>query len=122
MILAGSLALLVRQWLFVVVNDVWVLSISYVLAGVVIVFFNMGVSVLVNAMAGAEVRATAQTLVAFFGVGLGPMFANGVAGGLAARYPGNLRPVFLFAAILAGVAALLILLRGRHLNRAGHGA
>lgn len=119
-ILTGCAALVLRHLLFVGVSNPWVLSASYLLAGVVIVFFNMGISVLVNAMAVAEVRATAQTLLAFFGLGLGPMFANWIAGRLAAHYANNLRPVFLFAAVLAALAAVLIAVRGRQLNRAGH--
>ncbi len=118
-ILIGCGALLLRQLMFAQLNDPWLLSASYVLAGMVIVFFHMGISVLVNALAAAEVRATAQTLLAFCGLGLGPMLANWTAGRLALKFDNNLRPVFLFAAGMAALAALLIGLRGKQLNQAG---
>jgi len=70
-------------------------------------------------MAGSEVRATAQTLLMLVGSGMGPMCANWVAGRLSARAENSLRPVFLFAAVLAGLAVLLMAVRGRQLNRAG---
>jgi len=48
-----------------------------------------------------------------FGSGLGPMLANWVAGHMAAQFHGDLRPVFLFAAVLGSLAGLLIFVR-RH--------
>jgi MFS family permease len=119
-IVIGCLALVGRHLLYVFLNNPWILSFSYLLAGMVIVFYHTGVSVLVNTMARVQVRATAQTLLLLFGSGLGPMFANWAAGRLAMHYGGNLRPVFLLAAVMAGLAALLILIRGRHLNAAGN--
>ena len=116
-ILTGCVALLLRHVLYSVAESAWILSLSYVLAGMVIVFYHMAVSVLVNAMAGPQVRATAQTLLILLGSGLGPMFANWMAGRLASQQGNNLRPVFLFAAGLAAVAAALIGVRGRQLDR-----
>jgi MFS family permease len=117
-ILLGCVALLLRHLLFSTLDNAWILSASYLLAGGVIVFYYIGVSVLVNAMAAIEVRATAQTLLVLFGSGMGPMFANWMVGHVA--LPGkSLRPVFLFAAALAGLATLLIAARGRQLNHAG---
>jgi len=117
-ILIGCVSLLIRHLLFCLTNSAWVLSLSYVLAGAVIVFYHMGVSILVNSMAGPEVRATAQTLLVFFGSGLGPMCANWTAGRLAGHFGNSLRPVFLFAAGLAALATLLIAARGRQLTAA----
>ena len=119
-ILTGCAALIVRHLMFALLDSVWVLSLSYLLGGMLIVFFHMVVSVLVNSMAALEVRATAQTLLALAGQGLGPMFANFIAGRIALASGGNLRPVFLFAAGMAGLATLLIALRRRGLNHAGH--
>ena len=116
-LLTGCLALLIRHLLFVISGDPWLLSASYLLAGVVIVFYHIAGSILVNTIAGIEVRASAQTLLVFFGSGMGPMFANWTAGQLAVRGSGSLRPVFLFAAILAGMACVLISIRGASLNR-----
>jgi len=115
-ILAGCLALVLRHALFGWVDNRWLLSASYILSGIVIVFYHMGVSVLVNAMARPEVRSTAQTLVLFFGQGAGPLFANWAAGKLAARSPAPFRAVFIFGAILAILAALLLAIRGKQLN------
>jgi hypothetical protein len=70
-------------------------------------------------MAGAKLRSTAQTLLVFFGSGMGTMSANWISGRLAAHSGNSLRPVFVFAAGLAGLATLLIAIRGRQLNQAG---
>jgi MFS family permease len=120
-ILTGCVALSLRHLLFGLVENAWILSASYLLAGMVIVFYNQGVSILVNAMAAREVRATAQTLLLLFGQGLGPLFANGVTGRFAAHTGNRLTHVFLFAAALAALASLLISGRARQLNRAGRG-
>jgi PPP family 3-phenylpropionic acid transporter len=112
-IMMGLVALVARHLIFTLSHNPWVLVGSYALAGVVIVFYHIGISILVNAIAGAEVRSTAQTLLVFFGSGLGPMLANWVAGHMAARFHGDLRPVFLFAAVLGALAGLCIFVR-RH--------
>jgi MFS family permease len=119
-ILLGCACLLGRHLLFAYSDNPWLLSASYLLAGMVIVFYNIGLSILVNAIASLEVRATAQTLLVFFGSGMGPMFANWAAGLLAPHSGDSLRPVFLFAAALAGLATLLILLRSTKLNEISH--
>lgn len=115
-ILIGCAALMARHLLFAWGSNRWLLSASYLLAGIVIVFHHVGVSLLANAMAGLEVRATSQTLLVLFGSGLGPMFANWMAGRITSHSGNNLRPVFLFAAGLAAVAGLLILTRGSKLT------
>ena len=121
-ILLGCCALIVRHVLFATVTNVWVLSISYILAGAVIVFFHMGVSVLVNTIVGPEIRATAQTLLSLVGQGLGAMICNASAGALSAHYGGKLQPIFWFAGALGIGAALLVLSRGKKLDHApGHG-
>ena len=70
------------------------LSLSYLLAGMVIVFFHIVASILVNMMAGKEVRATAQTLLVVFGSGVGPHGTNYLAGVLTQQAGNSLRPVF----------------------------
>jgi MFS family permease len=117
----GCVALLLRHLLFNCVDLAWVLCASYVLAGAVVVFFHMGVSVLVNALAPVEVRATAQTLLGFCSLGLGPMFANWAAGSLSARAGDDLHPVFLLGAGMAALATVLIVVRARRLNAAPAG-
>ena len=116
LVLAGCVALAVRHLLFGMVDNAWVLGASYLLAGVVIVFYNQGVSVLVNTLATVQVRATAQTLLLLCGQGLGPLFANALAGRLAGQSGSHLRPIFLLAALLSAVAALVIMVRGSRLN------
>jgi MFS family permease len=118
-ILAGSVALLIRQGIFGLVGNAWILGASNVLAGIVIVFFNTGVSMLGNTLAGMEVRATAQTLLLFFGQGAGPLVANALAIRLAGHAINPLRPVFLLGALWAGIAALIIAWRGGQLNGSG---
>ena len=115
-ILLGCFCLLVRHLLFATVDNVWILSLSYPLAGAVIVFFHMGVSVMVNSMVGPEIRATAQTLLSLFGQGFGPMIFNWMAGHLPAYNRSHLKPIFWLAAALAALAAMLILSRGRKLD------
>lgn len=115
-ILAGCLCLAIRQLLFGLVANAWILAGSYLLAGAVVVFYIQGVSLLVNALAAPEVRATAQTLLLFFGQGLGPLFANAVTHRLARSFGFDLRATFLFAAGLAALASVTIALRGRRLN------
>jgi len=118
--LVGCIALVLRHLVFALLDNPWVLSASYLLAGTAFVFYHTGTSVLVNAIAGPKVRATAQTLLVFFGSGMGTMAANWMAGRLTLSSGGRLGPLFLFAAGLAGLAALLVAIRGRQLNQAGH--
>jgi len=118
-ILLGCVVMLVRHVMFTTLSDPWSLSLSYLLAGAFIVYYFMGVSMLVNHLAGLEIRATAQTLISICSQGLGPMFANWASGRLAAVYHDSFRPVFLFATLLSVLAALLIISRWRHLNEAG---
>lgn len=120
-IVAGALALLARQALYAVSGNLWLLSLSYTLAGAVVVLNFVGTSLLVNALAPPQVRATAQTLLVLCGSGLGPLFSNYMAGWISAHCGNSLRPVFLFATALAAVATALIAWRGRRLNEAGHG-
>ncbi len=113
------MALTVRQLLFGFVENAWVLSPRcFVLAGLSS-SSTTRVSILVNAMAAKEVRASAQTLLLLVGQGMGPLFANLFTGRLAAHTGGNLQSVFLFAACLSGLATLVLVLRGRRLNDAG---
>jgi MFS family permease len=115
-LLLGCGALMLRHVLYAVVREPWTLAISYLLAALVIVFFNMGASLLVNTMARSETRATAQTLLSLFGQGLGPMCANYASGVIAHRSGDRLEPVFWFAALWGAVAALLVISRAAKLN------
>jgi MFS family permease len=117
-IITGCVALFLRHLLYATLGNLWILSFSYILAGMVIVFFHIGVSMLVHQLAPREARATAQSLLVLCGSGLGPMLANWAAGMLTSRYEGDLRVVFWLAALMAGAAALLIAWRGKQINRA----
>jgi len=118
-ILVGCSALVLRNLLFSCLDNVWVLAASYLLCGAVIVFYHMGISMLANCIAAAEVRSTAQTLLAICSQGLGPLFANWMAGRLSAAYHDSLRPVFVLAMFLAMLTFFLLAVCGRQLNRAG---
>jgi MFS family permease len=114
-ILIGCMALVVRQLLFACCSHLAILAASYLLVGVVVVFYHIGVSILVDRIASSEVRSTAQTLLVLCGSGLGPMFANWSAGRITAALGPNLQPVFLFAGFLAFLAGAVIWLRRRQL-------
>jgi PPP family 3-phenylpropionic acid transporter len=120
----GCACLVLRQVFFATSDRLWLLASSYALAGMVVVFYHTGVSVIVNALAAPSVRATAQTLLLLCGAGMGPIMANAVAVRLtqASATGQGLQAVFWFAAILAGLALLLLLMWGRTLNAAAaHG-
>jgi len=117
LILAGSSALILRHLLYAFCGAPLWLSLSYALAAAVIVFHHTGVSLLSNALAGGELRATSQTLLSFAGQGLGPMFAHWLAGRIAVRFGDDLRPIFLAAALLCAAAFVIILSRRRSLDR-----
>jgi predicted MFS family arabinose efflux permease len=113
-IVAGCVALLVRQLLFAYADNLWVLAASYLLVGTTVVLFHIGVNLLVAAMAEREVKSTAQTILTLCSSGIGPILANAVVGRLTAGSASDLSGVFLFGAILtAGAGALLLLHRGK---------
>ena len=116
-LLIGCVCLFARHLVYYVSNNPWMLSLSYLLAGMVIVFFHIVASILVNMMAGKEIRATAQTLLVVFGSGVGPMLSNYLAGVLTQQSGNSLRPVFGLGMLLAFVACLLIVSRYRSLAR-----
>jgi MFS transporter, PPP family, 3-phenylpropionic acid transporter len=110
-ILAGCAALLLRQLLFAWCGNLPILAASYLLVGVVVVFYHIGVSILVDRIASPEVRSTAQTLLVLCGSGLGPMFANWGVGWITRWFGPGLSPVFIFGAVLAFLAGLVIWMR-----------
>ncbi len=122
LILVGIGALVARHLLYAVSANLWLLSGSYALVAVVVVFHHIGVSILANALAAAEVRATAQSLLAFCGMGLGPMFANALASALTGHFHDDLRPVFLAGALMAGLAGGVIAWRRRGLEKGSRAA
>lgn len=116
-VVLGCLALVFRNLMFSVLSDLWLLALSYLLAGAFVVLYHIGASMLVNRLATDAVRASAQTMMGICSMGLGPMFANWMAGRLAAMAGNNLRPVFLFATFLAMLATLLIVAANQPLRR-----
>lgn len=121
-LLLGSGCLLVRHALYLFVDNLWILSLSYILAGMVIVYFHIAASLLVNEIAAPSVRATAQTLMVTLGSGLGPVLLFTATWKVSAGNPDNLQGVFAIATAIAGVAFLLIALRGRRLDHAASAA
>ena len=116
-LVTGCVCLVLRHFLYYYFTNPWVLALSYLLTGMVIVFFHIGLSILVNMIAGKSVRATAQTLLVVFGSGMGPMLSNCVAGRLSENAGNSLRPIFGFGMLLALAALALIVWRAPHLRR-----
>ena len=116
-LLIGAASLILRHLLYYLSTNPWVLALSYLLAGMVIVFFHITLSILANMIAGQSVRATAQTLLVVFGSGVGPMMTNWVAGRLSASADNSLQPIFGFGMILAIAAFILIAIRAPHLKK-----
>jgi hypothetical protein len=115
-ILIGCLVLLVRQLVFVWVDNLWVLAASYLLVGTTIVLYHIGVSLVVEAVAGPEVKSTAQTVLTLCSSGLGPILANAGVAQLMAGPGAELTEVFLFS---AGLTALACVLLGFGVSRLG---
>ncbi len=115
----GAFCLVVRHLLYVVSTSVFWLCLSYVLAGLMVVLFHIGASILVNQLASASVRASAQTLLVLLGSGLGPLVTNAAVAGLLHYSEGDLRWVFLLAAVLAALATGVIWSRGPGLGVRG---
>jgi MFS family permease len=115
----GCGALVVRQLLFAFADNLWILTLSYLLVGTTVVLFHIGVNLIVAALAGREVRSTAQTLLTLCSAGLGPLLANASVGPLTTAGRGSLTGVFLFGGILAALASLLLLLRGPRTGKPG---
>ena len=105
----GCVALFARHFIYAVTLEPWLLVSSWILAGVCVVFYLTGISLAVNSMAERSIRATAQTMIVIAGPGLGQMFGHRVAGWLASRSGGDLRPVFVFATLCAGLALAIVL-------------
>ena len=116
-ILLGCGAMLLRHVIFAFSDSLGWLIASHLLTGMVIVFHHIGVSVLVNSIAGPAVRATAQTLLVLCGSGLGPMAANWCVGAISDATGDNLRMVFLFAATLALLGGILLLTQRRAVDQ-----
>lgn len=120
-ILLGGLGLILRHLVYALSDFLWLLIGSYLLVAMVIVFHHTGVSLLANSLADREVRSTAQTLLAFCGLGLGPLFASAVATMLTSIWGDDLRPVFLAGAMMAGAAMGLVGWRRKALEAAARG-
>jgi len=105
----GCGALVVRQFLFAYADQLWILALSYLLVGTTVVLFHIGVNLLVAALAAPEVKSTAQTFLTLCSSGLGPILANATVGRLTAGGAADLTPVFLFGAVLAAAASLVLL-------------
>ena len=115
-VLVGCVVLVIRQVLFAFSDNLPLLCASYILVGTTVVFYHIGVSIIVDTLAGPEVRATAQALLVLCSSGLGPMFANAIAGLLPGVKTGHLTGVFVFASLLALMATLLVWQRGARLD------
>jgi hypothetical protein len=112
-VLIGSGVLLLRQFMFALMGSLpWLLA-SYVLVGMTVVFYYIGITIVIDHLAAKEVKATAQSLMLLCSSGVGPLFANWTVNRIVGGVGGGLTHVFWFAAALAG-GALLVLWLGRH--------
>lgn len=109
----GCGALFVRQVLYAWSDSAALLAASYVLSGICVVFYMVAGSMALDAMAEKEVRATAQSVFAVFGQGLGQMASHQAAGAIAGDPALGLRAVFAFAAAAAGAATAIALTLAR---------
>lgn len=109
----GCGALFVRQLLCAASDSAALLAASYVLSGICVVFYMVAGSMALDAMAEKEVRATAQSVFAVLGQGLGQMASHQVAGSIADDAALGLRAVFAFAAAAAGAATAIALTLAR---------
>lgn len=112
MVIVGCLMLVARQAIYVWSDNLWLLTSSYALVGVTVVFYHIGVSVLAEDIAGPEVKATAQTLLVLCSSGLGPIAGNLAVSRLARGPSADLHRVFVWGMASAAVAAVLLLWRG----------
>jgi PPP family 3-phenylpropionic acid transporter len=116
-ILLGAIALLARQLIYATCESRWLLAGSYILTAFCVVFCLVGVSLAINEIAERSVRASAQTLLALVGPGLGQMAGHQTVGWIAKHAAGGLRTGFWFASGTAALAVLILVfvLRGSHL-------
>lgn len=105
-----------RQTLCTVTDVPWMLIGSYVFVGLAVVFYLIPSSLAVEALAGKQVRATAQALLLLAGPGLGTLAGQLFSGWLIDHTRHGFRGVFLVAAVVS-VAALLLLPLVGHLQR-----
>ena len=115
-VLAGSLVLVARQVLFATSDNLALLCASYVLVGMTVVFYHIGVSIVVDALADEEVKATAQSLLLLCSSGLGPLFANWAVTGIIRWSGPDLKVVFWFSTVLAAAAAVTLWLGRRKMT------
>lgn len=115
-LIVGGLCLTVRQGLFAYSDHLFILAGSYLLVGLMVIFYLIISSILANRLATDEIRATAQSLLILFGPGCGPIFSNWVAGRLAEAFQEATSPIFQFAAVQALLATAIIVFRFKGLN------
>ena len=121
-LLLGAGALFARQLLFATCSVPTLLVVSYLLVAVSVVFYLVAASLAIETMAEPEVRATAQTLSALCGPGLGQIAGHVVVGWIAGGPGADLRDAFWCGTVTACVGMGVIVLgvteadfkRGQH--------
>jgi len=103
---AGVAASLVRHMVFATSTEPWVLALASQLIAPCVVFFLIGVSLAINSIAGSEVRATSQTLLALTGSGLGSVLGLAASSGLSSG--DSVKAAFFFASGCSLVSLLLL--------------
>lgn len=103
----GIAASLLRHLVFATSTDPWALAFASQLIAPCVVFFLIGVSLAINAIAGREVRATAQTLLALTGSGLGSVLGLSASSGLSSG--DSVKASFFFACVCSVLSLLLLM-------------
>ena len=109
-LLVGAGALFARQLLFANCDVPWLLVASYVLVAVSVVCYLVGASLAIEAMAEPEVRATAQTLSALCGPGLGQIAGHVVVGWIVGDPTADLRYAFWYGTVTALLGMVILVL------------
>ena len=103
----GIAASLVRHLVFATSTSPLALALASQLIAPCVVFFLIGVSLAINSIAGREVRATSQTLLALAGSGLGSVL--GLASSSLLASGDSVKSSFFFACGCSLLSLLLLL-------------
>ena len=121
-LLVGCATMMLRHLLYALDAPPWALAASYVLAGMVVVYYVTVSSIVVNSLASSGLKATAQTLLMLLGSGIGQTCGHWAAGRIALHSTYGLRGVFVYATVSAAAAFALLAFVMRERDFAGTGS
>lgn len=103
----GILAWPVRYAVFALGGPLWLVLASLTLHGICYVCFFTASYIYVNQVAGPEIRASAQALIAFVLLGAGLVVGSWFAGFVADSFPGDYTKIFSVPLVLTIVCAVI---------------